>query len=754
MEEAIINKPINGWDYQDTDRLFFKEGYFYDYVERVEGFHVDDKGEALFDVALLSGDKAIFSLAFHEGPMVRFKFYTEVDPVELSSEGYLEEPPALVAFEAIESDASVTLTSGDLAVVLEKEPFVLRIDRAGKNMFTTSTKKISRQYVTPGLGYRVAGDGTREAFLSWDIDNSEAFYGLGEKFGRVEKTQSRVTGWAMDACGTNLTDMAYKDFPILMSTRGIGVLCDTARRNHWDIGSFCFSSLSYLVESSVLRGYLFFGDDMKALIERCGSLTGRPAIPQPWVFGTWYSRCAYMNTGDIDEVKDKLHELDIPFDVMNLDTHWGKNYWYDKFWVDCTDFEWGEECFPNPTKLFADLWDEGIGCCVWLNPYLPPNTKIYDEGMEKGYLVRTTTGGIAHVKRRITSNVALPDFTNPEAYDWWKGYVKDLLRLGIRVVKPDYADRVPENALFSNGFTGKDMHNYYIYLYVKACFEAVQEVHGTGIVYKRPGFLGTERFGGTWSGDTESTWEGFRSSIRGGLSVGFGGDSIWSCDIAGFKGDMPEPELYIRWSQAGLFFGLGRYHGTTNREPWFYGDKAVDVVRRYTELHYKIAPYYMELAHEASLNSLPLARHMAIEFPQDRVARTIDDQFLVGDSVMVVAIVEKGATERSYYLPEGRWYHIHRKEWLEGGRVVTEPVAIDDAPILVREGSVVPMLNERLTNLKHFSIDQIQLVSFGGNLRAKEGQITDMDGKVFSYVVESDGAVKVDGESVYVREVK
>lgn len=752
MEEAIINKPINGWDYQDTDRLFYQEQYFYDYAVRVTS-HAAVAGEEQFGVTLASGEEAILALSLLEGPMVRFKFYTEVDPEELSSEGYLEAAPAALACTVEERDDAYVLTAADLTVTLERDPFVLRIDRAGKRMFTTSTKKISKQFVTPGLGHRVDGAGHREAFLSWDIDNSEAFYGLGEKFGRVEKTQSRVTGWAMDACGTNLTDMAYKDFPILMSTRGIGILCDTARRNHWDIGSFCYSSLSYLVESAVLRGYLFFGEDIKALIERCGSLTGRPAVPQPWVFGTWYSRCSYMNTEDIVEVKDKLHELDIPFDVMNLDTHWGKNYWYDKFWVDCTDFEWGEEMFPNPTKLFADLWEEGIGCCVWLNPYLPPNTDIYNEGLKRGYLVRTITGGIAHVKRRVTSNVALPDLTNPDAYNWWKGHVKNLLKLGIRVVKPDYADRVPEDALFSNGYTGKDMHNYFIYLYVKACFEAVQEVHGTGVVYKRPGFLGTQRFGGTWPGDTEATWESFRSSVRGGLSIGFGGDSIWSCDIAGFKGEMPPAELYIRWSQAGLFFGMCRYHGTTPREPWAFGDQAVDVVRRYTDMRYKLAPYYMELAHEAAKDSLPIVRHLAIEFPQDRFARTIDDQFLVGDSIMVVAIMEAGLRERSYYLPEGRWYHIQRKEWLEGGRVITEAVTLDDTPILVREGSVIPVMSERVTNLKHFSVDQVELVAFGKGLRAKEAELHDMEGKVFAYRVAADGSIEADGRDVTIREV-
>lgn len=735
MEEEVISKPINGWDYQNNDRLFYKEGYYYDYVKKLIKV-ICKKNLIQIDLGLLSGTEAVLLLELYEDETFHFEFKNKVGSYEMSSEVYLPKKPASIIAEVNEAPDSYQVSFQTLEIKIMKAPFQIIVSSKQVVKFSTSIKKVSRQFITPGLGQRIDQAGKSEAFLSWNIQNNEAYYGLGEKFGNVEKSQSRITGYVMDACGTNTTDLAYKNYPSLLSTAGYGLLFDTARRNHWDIGDFCHVSGSYLVESSVLRGYFFLGDTMKDLINKNTTILGKPEIPDPWTLGVWYSRCAYMNREELYEVKNKLQEKRLPFDVLNIDVHWGENYWYDKFWVDCCDFEWGFEDFPEPEKMFEELWGEGIACCAWMNPYLPPGTKIYNEGLEKGYLVKTIEGGIAHIKRRQVSEIGLPDLTNLAAYNWWKEYLKSFMARGIRVIKPDYTDRIPENALFANGYTGLDMHNMYIYLYIKACYEATQETFGTSFVWKRPGFTGTGKYTGTWSGDVEASFEGLKMTLRGGLSVGFVGETLWSSDIAGFKGEMPSSELYIRWSQVGLLCSLARYHGTTPREPWYFGDNAVDIVRKYSALRYQWAPYLMELTVEASRNGLPVMRHLAIEYPNDPIARKIDDQFLIGDSILVVPILEAGLRERMVYLPEGRWFDFHQKVWYEGSSLIRVPVVLEDIPIFIKEGAVLPSFTTELSNLKNFALQDIKLVSYG-RAKDKKASLVDKNRNLFDYEIKN-----------------
>lgn len=733
MDEQIISKPINGWDYQNNDRIFYKEGYFYDYVDSVNHVEEIDK-EIHIAVTLLSGAAAILQFEIYDDNNFHLNFKNVIGSYEMSSEEYISKPFNRVQANIIQKNDQIIIEYQQLSIELTQNPFQISVKKAGRVKFSTSIKKVSRQFITPGLGHRISQDGKREAFISWNIQNSEAFYGLGEKFGNVEKTQSRITGYAMDACGTNTTDLAYKNYPILLSTIGYGMVFDTARRNHWDIGDFCHVSASYLVESEILRGYFFLGETIKELIDHNTAIIGKPDIPEPWTLGTWYSRCAYMNKEELYEVKNKLQELEIPFDVLNIDVHWGENYWYEKFWVDCCDFEWGHKKFPNPRQMFDELWGEGIACCAWINPYLPPGTKIYKEGLEKGYLVKTIEGGIAHIKRRQVSEIGLPDLTNPDAYSWWKEYLKKFMARGLRAVKPDYTDRIPENALFSNGYTGLDMHNMYIYLYIKACYEATQETFNTNLVWKRPGFTGTGKYTGTWSGDVESSFEGLKMTIRGGLSVGFVGETLWSSDIAGFKGEMPSSELYIRWSQVGLLCSLARYHGTTPREPWYFGEEAVEIVKKYSALRYQWLPYLMELTVEAAHSGLPVMRHLAIEYPDDPIARKVDDEFLLGDSILIVPILEERQKERTIYLPEGRWYDIHNEAWFEGNRVIRVPISLRDIPVYVKEGAVIPTFKKAFQNIKEYNLTDIELISYG-EPTDKRGHLIDKQKNIIKYEV-------------------
>jgi len=251
--------------------------------------------------------------------------------------------------------------------------------------------------------------------------------------------------------------------------------------------------------------------------------------------------------------------------------------------------------------------------------------------------------------------VGTVDFSNPAAKVWWKGHLKALVDEGASVFKPDYGDRVAEEAVFANGTTGKAMHNRFMFLYTEAAFEAVKETRGENIVWRRSGYIGSQRYPGTWAGDTQVTWQGMRGALRGGLSAGFGGEAFWSHDIGGFVGVKPDPELYIRWAQFGLLSPFSRFHGTTPREPWEYGGEALDIVRHYAQLRYALMPYLLASAHESTITGLPMLRHLQMEFPAEPNVDTIDDQYMLGSDLLIAPVLTPGATSRYVYFPKGRW---------------------------------------------------------------------------------------------------
>jgi alpha-D-xyloside xylohydrolase len=192
-----------------------------------------------------------------------------------------------------------------------------------------------------------------------------------------------------------------------------------------------------------------------------------------------------------------------------------------------------------------------------------------------------------------------------------------------------------------------------------------------------------------------------RCALRGGLSAGFGGEAFWSSDIGGFVGPKPSPELYMRWSEWGLLSPLARFHGTSPKEPWEYGDEATRVVRHYDQLRYRLIPYFRKCAEEAARTGLPIMRHLSLEYPGDPVAVNVDDEFLIGSDLLVAPVLEEGRASRQVYLPAGRWTALEMPDGsVEGGRYRRVTAPLDRIPLFARSGAVIPRFVRAPANLK------------------------------------------------------
>jgi alpha-D-xyloside xylohydrolase len=286
----------------------------------------------------------------------------------------------------------------------------------------------------------------------------------------------------------------------------------------------------------------------------------------------------------------------------------------------------------------------------------------------------------------------------------------------------DFGDRVPEDARFSDGKSGREMHNLYPHLYAEAVWQVVERVSGQGLIWRRPGYIGTQRFPCCWAGDTQVSWEGMAGALRGGLSAGFTGESCWSHDIGGFVGPHPSEELYIRWAQWGLLSPFARFHGVTPREPWDYGPRALEVVKSYAHLRYALLPYLMACAGESAASGLPMLRPLVMEFPDEPRVDTIDDQYLLGSDLLVAPVFNAGRATRPVYFPNAQWWPLHVSPSAQGpaipilgpgDRVVDAP--LERLPIFVRGGAVLPRYRQIPQHLKGPTPEAWQLDIYPGD---------------------------------------
>lgn len=702
--------------YQDDTRIFHRSGFAYDNVASVaQVSFVDETLTAR--VVLDSGAPALLSIASAGEGILRLNFCPANIVADFTdgSEMLIPLPTEPPAATCVEQAAAYDFSVGAYTVRLYKQPFGMVILRDGACIFELETEKLAGKYVTPPLGLRHDPFSTShgEVYVSWRVQNDERFFGLGEKWNKVEKTSTRATIWAADTCGSNTTDMSYKSLPLLFSTKGWGILLHSGYRSFWEVGTFSYTSGSALVEDAKLDMFIFLALTLKELVGLYTDLTGKPHMPPRWALGVWMSRCVYPDRATVEAVQARLRAERIPCDVVHLDPSWMKTHYYYRLGVDACDFDWNEAAWPDHRQMLRRWLADGFNTCFWVNPYIPEGTALYEEARSKGYLLKTAGGATARLEHG--EPVGTVDFSNPAAKAWWKDHLKALVDDGASVFKPDYGDRVAEDAIFANGKTGMEMHNRFMFLYTEAAFEAVKETRGENIVWRRAGYIGSQRYPGTWAGDTQVTWQGMRGALRGGLSAGFGGEAFWSHDIGGFVGVKPDPELYIRWAQFGLLSPFCRFHGTTPREPWEYGEPALDIVRHYAQLRYALIPYLLAAAHESTVTGLPMLRHMRLEFPAEPNVETLDDQYMLGADVLVAPILTPGATSRFVYFPTGRWWALEDAACvIEGPGFVEVAAPLERIPLFVRAGAVIPRYIHNPQHLKTPAPDEMEIAIYPG----------------------------------------
>jgi alpha-D-xyloside xylohydrolase len=590
--------------------------------------------------------------------------------------------PAFTIHET--DDHAVTVASTDECASLVSGDLEMRIDIGAWNMSFWSGGELLTASEGKAAGYAEDADGGRFIHDRLTIDVGERLYGFGERSTAFVKNGQTVDTWNND--GGPSSDHAYKSIPFYLSSKGYGVFVNSTSRVSFEIGSEFASRSQFSVPGETLEYFVIAGGTPKEVISRYTALTGRPAVPPPWSFGLWLST-SFVTAYDEHTVMgfiDEMQERKIPLSVFHFDTFWMREF----HWC---DFQWDTRAFPDPEGMLTRLHEKGLRTSVWINPYVAQQSALFEEGRQAGFFLTDSAGNVIQTDV-WQAGMAIVDFTNPRAAEWFASKLRALLDSGVDCFKTDFGEHVPLDAVFHDGSSALGMHNYYSFLYNKTVFETLQDAGraGDAVVFARSATVGSQQFPVHWGGDPEPTYLSMAESLRAGLSLGMCGFGFWSHDIGGFEGN-PSPELFMRWAAFGLLSSHSRLHGSVSyRVPWAFGEKAAEVVRHFAKLKMRLMPYLYRAARQAGETGIPVMRAMILEFPDDPNCAYLDQQYMLGDDLLVAPVFSDEGTV-TYYVPEGEWTDFLTRERVKGPRWVTETHDVDSLPILVRPGAVIPV---------------------------------------------------------------
>ena len=537
------------------------------------------------------------------------------------------------------------------------------------------------------VGYIVDSGGAAFIKDELSLGVGENVYGLGELFTNFVKNGQVVNIWNAD--GGTSSELAYKSVPFYLTSRGYGVLINDSGKVSLEVASEKVERVQFSVPGEHLSYFVIGGNGPRDVLTNYTGLTGRPALPPPWSFGLWLSTSF---TTDYQEATvtsfiDGMTERDIPLQVFHFDCFWMKgNHW--------CNFQWDEDAFPEPEKMLARLKERGLKICVWINPYIAQRSQLFVEGMDCGYLLRRTDGGVWQTDD-WQAGMGIVDFTNPEARLWYQRVLKRLLDMGVDTFKTDFGERIPvDNVEYFNGHDPSRMHNYYTLLYNQTVFELLQAERGDGnaLVFARSATVGGQKYPVHWGGDCTASYESMAESLRGGLSLTTCAFGFWSHDISGFE-NTATPDLYKRWTAFGMFSTHSRLHGNASyRVPWLFDEESTDVLRFFSQTKCRLMPYLFSEATRTHRTGVPMMRALFIDWPGDPTALFIDRQYMLGDSMLVAPVFSEDG-EVEYYLPGDGWTGFFDGQERTGGWR-RENHSYFSLPVMVKRNAIIPLSDE------------------------------------------------------------
>ena len=605
--------------------------------------------------------------------------------------------------------AATVREDGD-AIVVSGEGVVARVDR--RPVRISFTDAAGNPLVAESFGA-----GTWQGHVTHVVNDPTGvrYYGLGEQPMPLIRNGSVYPLWNTDAFGYRVGQMPiYSSIPWYIGVRdgrAYGILYDNPYKAEFDFSARMRNAVAYIADGGIdggeLRYYVISGPQLDSLLTRYTRLTGRTQLPPRWSLGYHQSRYSYYPDSMVENLAHEFRRRDIPADVIHLDIHYMNGY---------RDFTFDPERFPQPKRLIDSLAAQGFKVVTIVDPGLKIDSAypVYREGLARNAYV-TMPDGTPYTAIVWPGRSVLPDFSRAAVREWWGLQHRPLVDAGVRGVWNDMNEpasfggqTIPDIAQFDgDGRPGTHLqyHNQYGTLMARAAFEGFRTLRPERrpFIITRAGYAGVQRYATIWTGDNNSTWDHLHVSLPMIMGLGLSGIPFAGSDIGGFNG-APNAELYSRWLQAASLVPFMRTHAmieTPRREPWSHGPEHERANRATIRLRYRMMPAIYTAYDQHTRFGSPVIRPVFWNSLTDSVALSVDDEFILGDHLLVAPVVEPGQNTRAVYLPAGRWYRVGTNESYNGGQRVTvnapavegdggDTTGLVGLPVFARAGAVIP----------------------------------------------------------------
>ncbi|MEU7606353.1 glycoside hydrolase family 31 protein, partial [Streptomyces sp. NPDC041003] len=565
-----------------------------------------------------------------------------------------------------------------------------------------------------GAGAGGAGSGGGRWVQRSEVAADARFFGLGGRAAGPRLRDGAYRLWNTDPKGGfgPGVDPLYLTMPVQMVVADAGTHL-VFHDNTWDgrvvlregeegagSGADRPGASELRMEGGPLRCWVLVGTPARVL-QGWSALTGAAAVPPEWALGYQHARWGFGSAAEVRRVVEGYASRGLALSAVHLDIDH-----YDGHRVFTVD----ERAFPDLPGLARELREQGVRLVSIVDPAVKTGDAVHMSGRAvgaAGAFVRDARG--EEVRGEVwPGECAYPDFTDPAVRDWWGGLYEERLAQGFAGFWHDMNEpvsfapfgdatlpRSARHAMDGAGGDHREGHNVYALGMARAGWEGLVRLRPAErpFLFSRSGWAGMQRYGGTWSGDVETSWEGLRASLALVLGLGLCGVPYSGPDVGGFGGS-PSPELYVRWMQLGAYLPLFRTHSAIwagRREPWEFGPEVAEQAAAVMAERERLRPYFVTLAHLARRTGAPYVRPVWWGAPEERRLRDCEDAFLLGDALLVAPVLECGADRRAVRLPRGRWYDTATGTAYEGPGQILLDAPQGRIPVLARAGALLPV---------------------------------------------------------------
>lgn len=435
--------------------------------------------------------------------------------------------------------------------------------------------------------------------------------------------------------------------------------------------------------------FLAYGHDYKKALRMFTDFSGKVPLPPRYAFGYWWSRYWSYSDDELRDLVKSFHEYDVPLDVLVIDMDWHYNQAPRGGW---TGYTWNRTLFPDPKGFLR--WLKGNNLEVTMNLHPADGIKTWEEqwpAMSKWMGIDTT----------LHKNIPFEGSNKRFMTGWLNEVLRPMEKAGVDFWWLDWQQ-------WLNDKKYKDLSNTW---WINYCvFSDMMRNRDTRpMLYHRWGGLGNHRYQIGFSGDAVISWKSlefqpyFNSTASNVLYC------YWSHDIGGHMGaNSIDPEMYVRWMQFGLFSPILRSHSTKNaglnKEPWVFAYPVTRMLRDIVKTRYALNPYIYTMARKTYDEALPLCRPMYYDYADSQEAYDQKDEYMFGDNMLVrpvTAPLQGAKATQAVWLPKGAdWYEVASGKLLKGGQTVNNGFHLDEIPVYVKAGSIIPMYGDTLKNLR------------------------------------------------------